>query len=151
MAKQPTPETIAAYLTEPEKLALVIIHDGNYPKWQGCDEDVEKLIKKRLIRHQGHSRFLTTLGRNVLSAAFLLGTREQRKLSRDAPRKPQPPLPTSWDVCEAASKAKLIGTVEATDANVATEKVARFAKPEDADALCQRFDGERLLTGTLRR
>jgi len=57
MAKPATPEKIAANLTEPEWTALLAIYDGTY---QG--KDVEKLIKKRLIRRRGRYLSLTPRG-----------------------------------------------------------------------------------------
>ncbi len=42
---------------------------------------------------------------------------------RPSPDKPQP-TPLSWDIYRAANKAKLIGSVEAGDAEAAIEKAA---------------------------
>ena len=46
------------------------------------------------------------------------------------PTKPQSPPLAVWDVYKAASKAKLIGTVEAADADEAIQKAAaEFKQP----------------------
>jgi hypothetical protein len=43
-------------------------------------------------------------------------------------RKPEPPLPTRWDIFKPAAKGKLLGTIEAADADEPIEKAAQEFK-----------------------
>ena len=78
MARPPTPETIVATLTAPEKLALAAIHDGKYPHLGNADDDVAKLIGRRLIRRKADGSLrLSPRGRGVLVASFQAESRTQ--------------------------------------------------------------------------
>jgi hypothetical protein len=43
-------------------------------------------------------------------------------------KKPEPPIPASWDVYKIAKKAAWLGTVEAPDKSAAAENAAREFK-----------------------
>ena len=61
-------------------------------------------------------------------------------------KKPEPAKAVTWGVYCAAHKPKIVGSVQAyylrrVDGDYV---VFYFAEPEDADAFCERFGGERL-------